>query len=490
MNPEEIVKRIRAAQIKRETRRHFFGEVFGTAGYGLGAAALAGLVGGEPRLSAQDMARSLGKHPFDFAPKAKSVIYLQQAGGVPHIDMWDYKPVLAQRDGQPVPESLIKGERFAFIRGVPNIANTPFTFQQHGRNGVYLCNLLPHLSKVVDDLAWVHSMHTTQFNHGPAQIFQMTGHQIPGRPAFGAWLSYGIGSEAKDMPAYVVLLSGMSNPDGGSACWGSGWLPTVHQGVPFQKRGDAINFVSNPEGMKKETRRRILDSVRDLNQEHLDSEGDPEIATRISQYELAYKMQASVPGLMDVMSEPASIREMYGYTPGQPSYANNCLLARRLVERGVRFVQLCHRYWDMHGVTYNEDIVNKTTAACFQTDQSTAALIQDLKQRGLLDTTLVIWASEFGRTPMRQPGPYFGRDHHPKGYTIWMAGGGVKPGTVYGETDEFGYHAVVNPVTPYDINATALYLLGIDHTKLTYKFAGRNFRLTDVEGTVIKELLA
>ena len=477
--------------IKQTTRRHFFQEVFGTAGFGIGAAALAGLLGSERDLSAQTLPQSLGKHPFDFAPKAKSVIYLQQAGGVPHIDMWDYKPVLAQRDGEPVPESLIKGERFAFLRGVPNLANTPFTFKQHGKNGLYLCNLLPNLATVVDDIAWVQGMHTTQFNHGPAQIFQMTGHQIPGRPAFGAWLSYGIGSEAKDLPAYVVLLSGMSNPDGGSACWSSGWLPTVHQGVPFQKRGDAINFVSNPEGMKKETRRRILDTVRDLNQEHLDVAGDPEITTRISQYELAYKMQASVPGLMDLDGEAAAIREMYGYTGrGTPSYANNCLLARRLVERGVRFVQLSHRYWDMHGVTYNEDIVNKTTAACAQTEKATAALIKDLKQRGMLDTTLVIWASEFGRTPMRQPGPYFGRDHHPKGYTVWIAGGGIKAGTIYGATDEFGYNAVDKPTTPYDINATALHLLGIDHTKLTYKFAGRNFRLTDVEGNVINELIA
>src|SRR5579862_2772493 len=265
MNPEEIIKRFQAAEVKRETRRHFFQEVFGTAGFGLGAAALAGLLGNSQRLSAQDVAvgsaiQSLGKHPFDFAPKAKSVIYLQQAGGVPHVDMWDYKPVLAERDGQPVPESLIKGERFAFIRGIPNLANTPFTFSQHGKSGVYLCNLLPHLATVVDDISWIKSMHTTQFNHGPAQIFQMTGHQIPGRAAFGAWLSYGIGSEAKDLPAYVVLLSGMSNPDGGSACWGSGWLPTVHQGVPFQKRGDPINFVSNPEGMKTQTRRATLDT--------------------------------------------------------------------------------------------------------------------------------------------------------------------------------------------------------------------------------------
>jgi hypothetical protein len=477
--------------IKTQTRRHFFQDVFGATGFGLGAAALAGILS-QPRAFAQTVAGSLGKHALDFAPKAKSVIYLQQAGGVPHIDIWDYKPTLQASDGQPTPGSLTKGERFAFIRtdrGAPKLAKSPFTFKPQGQMGIHLCNLVPHISKVVDNIAFVHSMHTTQFNHGPAQIYQMTGHQIPGRPAFGSWLSYGIGSEAKDLPAYVVLLSGASNPDGGSACWGSGWLPTVHQGVPFQKRGDPINFVSDPEGMKTETRRRSLDAIGELNQEHLAVAGDPEIETRISQFELAYKMQSSVPGLMDVDSEPQQIKDLYGYQKGTPSYANNALLARRLVERGVRFVQLCHRYWDMHGVSYNEDVYNKTPAACRQTDQATAALITDLKQRGLLDQTLIIYASEFGRTPMRQEGPYFGRDHHPKAYTVWMCGGGVKPGVRYGETDEFGYNAVVNPATPHDINATALYLLGIDHKKLTYNFMGRDFRLTDVEGNVIKELV-
>ena len=454
MIPEDIIGRLRAREVKKETRRHFFEEVFGSSGFGIGAAALAGLLGNEREAGAKSLPQIPGNRRLDFAPRAKSVIYLQQAGGAPHIDLWDYKPTLARRDGQPAPDSLIRGDRFAFIRGVPNLAKSPFPFQQHGNYGKYLCSLLPNLATVVDEIAWVQSMHTTQLNHGPAQIFQMTGHPTPDRPSLGAWLSYGIGSEAKSLPGYVVLLSGLSNPDCGTASWGSGGLPMVHQGVP------------------------------------LESGSDDEISTRVSQYERAYQMQTSAPGLMDVMSEPVSIREMYGCTPGQRSYANNALLARRLVERGVRFVQLSHRYWDMHGVTYNEDIVNKTTAACAQTDRPTAALIKDLKQRGMLDSTLVIWASEFGRTPMRQAAPYFGRDHHPKGYTVWMAGGGIKPGLLYGATDEFGYHAVDKPTTPHDINATALHLLGIDQTELSHRFADRKLRLTGVEGNVIQELLA
>jgi hypothetical protein len=467
------------------TRRHFFEQAFGkAAGFGIGSSALAAL------LSEKAIAQDGPNHILDFAPKAKSVIYLQQCGGPPHIDMFDYKPELAKRDGEPTPESLIKGERFAFITGTPKLQKSPFTFQRYGKSGATLCNLLPHLAKVVDDVTFVKSMYTTQFNHGPAQVFQMTGHQIPGRPSFGAWLSYGIGSESHELPAFVVLLSGAANPDGGSVCWECGFLPTVHQGVAFQKGGEPVNYVSNPEGMTPETRRRSLNLIGRLNHEHLSEVQDPEISTRIAAYEMAFKMQSSVPGLMEVASEPASIHELYGTTPGQSSFANNCLLARRLVERGVRFVQLCHRNWDMHGLNYNEDVINKAPLACRETDQGSAALIQDLKQRGLLDSTLVVWAGEFGRTPMRQPGPFLGRDHHPKGYTIWMAGGGVKPGISYGETDEFGYNAVVDRVSVHDLNATALHLLGIDHKKLTYRFQGRDFRLTDVAGEVIHKLIA
>jgi len=463
------------------TRRHFFEQAFGKAvGVGIGSSALASLL----------QAQGAPQHVLDFAPKAKHVIYLEQCGGPPHIDMFDFKPELIKRDGEPTPESLIKGERFAFITGTPKLQKSPFSFKQYGKSGATLCNLLPHLAEVVDDVAFVKSMYTTQFNHGPAQVFQMTGHQIPGRPSFGAWLSYGIGSESKELPAFVVLLSGAANPDGGSVCWECGFLPTVHQGVAFQKTGEPVNFVSNPEGMTAETRRRSLNMIGRLNQDHLETMQDPEISTRIAAYEMAYKMQTSVPGLMEIASEPASVHEMYGTTPGQSSFSNNCLLARRLVERGVRFVQLCHRNWDMHGLNYNEDVINKAPLACRETDQGSAGLIKDLKQRGLLESTLIIWAGEFGRTPMRQAGPFLGRDHHPKGYTIWMAGGGVKPGISFGQTDEFGYNAVVDRVSVHDLNATALHLLGIDHKKLTYRFQGRDFRLTDVEGEVVKPLLA
>jgi hypothetical protein len=342
----------------------------------------------------------------------------------------------------------------------------------------------------VDEVCFVKSMHTTQFNHGPAQIFQMTGHQIPGRPSFGSWLSYGIGSECKDLPGFVVLLSGSSNPDSGSVGWQAGFLPTSHQGVAFQKTAEPVNFVSNPTGMSAVTRRDSLDLIQPLNRTHLNSVQDPEISTRIAAYEMAYRMQTSVPDLLDVSKEPPAVHEMYGTTPGQSSYANNCLLARRLVERGVRFVQLCHENWDMHGTSFNADIINKAPLLCGQTDRASMALVKDLKQRGLLDSTLIIWAGEFGRTPMRQPGPFLGRDHHPKAYTIWMAGGGIKRGFSYGSTDELGYNVVADPVSVHDMNATALYLLGIDHKKLTYKFQGRDFRLTDVEGEVVLPVIA
>ena len=467
------------------TRRHFFGEALGqTAGLGIGAAALATL------FTDGALAQSGPLHAFDFAPKAKRVIYLQQCGGPPHVDLYDYKPELVKRSGEPMPDSLIKGDKFAFIKGVPNLQKSPFEFRRHGKSGMMLSSVLPHLGEVVDDVMFVKSMYTPQFNHSPAQILQMTGHQIPGRPSFGAWLSYGIGSESKDLPAYVVLLSGSSNPDGGSVCWEAGFIPTVHQGVPFQKNGDPINFVSNPAGMTSETRRGSLDLIGKLNQAHYDNLKDPEISTRIAAYELAYKMQTSVPDLMDIANEPKSIHEMYGTTPGQSSYANNCLLARRLVERGVRFVQVCHRNWDMHGTSFDSDVINMCTNACRETDQGSAALIQDLKQRGLLDSTLIIWSGEFGRTPMRQPGPFLGRDHNNKGYTAWMAGGGVKAGMVYGQTDDFGYQAMEHPVSSRDLNATALHLLGIDHKKLTYMFQGRNFRLSDIEGEVVNDLIA
>ena len=463
------------------TRRQFFQ----SAGLGIGSAALASILDGH--LQAQTYQ---GLH---FPAKAKRVIYLYMAGGPSQVDLFDHKPKLQEYDGQPIPDSFIKGERFAFIKGVPKLLGSPHTFKQYGQSGATISNLLPGLQSIADEVTFIKSMHTTQFNHSPAQIYLSTGFQIPGRPSFGSWLTYGIGSESKDLPAFVVLLSGSSQPDGGTACWSSGFLPTVHQGVPFRKQGDPILFVSDPPGMSTASQRRSLDLINGLNRTELADVNDPEIATRIAAYEMAYKMQTSVPDLQDLSKEPESVHKMYGTTPGQPSFANNCLLARRLVERGVRFVQLFHRDWDTHGANLNDDIVNKLPAVCRETDGPAAALVKDLKQRGLLDDTLIIWAGEFGRTPVNEGRggvKFLGRDHHPKAFTVWLAGGGVKPGQTIGSTDEIGYNIAENPVSVHDLNASALQLLGIDHKRLTYRFQGRDFRLTDVEGNVVRQLLA
>ena len=466
------------------TRRRFFGR---TAGLGIGSAALASM------LEAQTNPLHSAYTGLHFPAKAKRVIYLYMAGGPSQVDLFDHKPQLAKLDGQPIPDSFIQGERFAFIKGVPKILASPHTFQQYGQSGATISNLLPGLQTIADDVTFIKSMHTTQFNHSPAQIYLSTGFQIPGRPSFGSWLTYGIGSDSKDLPAFVVLLSGSSQPDGGTACWSSGFLPTMHQGVPFRKQGDPILFVSNPEGMSAATQRRSLDLINGLNRNELADVNDPEITTRIAAYEMAYKMQTSVPDLQDFSNEPDHIHKMYGTTPGQPSFANNCLLARRLVERGVRFVQLFHRDWDTHGANLNDDIVNKLPAVCRETDGPATALVKDLKQRGLLDDTLIVWAGEFGRTPVNEGRggvKFLGRDHHPKAFTVWLAGGGIKPGQTIGATDEIGYNVAENPVSVHDLHATAMQLLGIDHKRLTYRFQGRDFRLTDVEGNVVKQLLA
>ena len=428
-----------------------------------------------------------------FPAKCKNVIYLFMAGGPSQLDLFDYKPALTKFDGQPCPEELIKGERFAFIKGVPKLLGSPHHFAKIGQSGAELSVLLPHLAKIVDDVAIVRSLHTTQFNHAPAQIFMSTGHQIAGRASMGAWVTYGIGSESRDLPGFVVMLSGQNQPDGGRSCWGSGFLPSDYQGVEFRRSGDPVLFLSNPEGVTAETRRRSLDALSFLNSAHRADVGDPEIASRIGAYEMAYKMQTSVPELADISKEPANIQEMYGTTPGKASFANNCLLARRLVERGVRFVQLYHRGWDTHGASNNEDIVNKLARLCRDTDRASAALVTDLKQRGLLDSTMVVWGGEFGRTPMNEArggSKFLGRDHHARAFTMWLAGGGIKPGVTIGRTDDVGYNIVEDPVSVHDLHATALYLMGLDHKRLTYRFQGRDFRLTDVEGEVVKKLVA
>jgi Protein of unknown function (DUF1501) len=482
------------AFLQAATRRHFFRE----AGFGIGSLALLALL--DDRLFAESVGDAgghesdpLAVRPPHFAPRAKRIIYLFMAGAPSQVDLLDPKPKLQQHDGQPIPEEFVKGERFAFIKGTPRLLGSPYGFETVGESGAEVSSLLPHFKTIVDDVAIVRSVHTTQFNHAPAQIFMNTGHQIVGRPSLGSWLTYGLGSENKDLPGFVVLISGENNPDGGKSCWGSGFLPTVYQGVEFRNSGDPVLFLTDPPGVTREARRGSLDVLKALNERHLEEMGDPEILTRINAYELAYRMQSSVPELVDIAKEPAAVHAMYGTEPGRVSFANNCLLARRMLERGVRFVQLYHRGWDHHGTGTNDDIVNRLPKLCHETDQAAAALIKDLKQRGLLEETLVVWGGEFGRTPMnegRNNSKYLGRDHHPRAFTVWMAGGGIKPGTIVGRTDELGYNPVEDPVDVHDLHATILHLLGLDHRKLTYRFQGRDFRLTDVAGNVIGKLIA
>jgi hypothetical protein len=482
--------------IREMTRRTLFKQV----GYGIGGVALAnmfaemGIASEPPSPSGSSWGGGQGgevPRPH-FAPKAKNVIYLFMAGAPSQVDLFDPKPTLTKFNGQPCPEELLKGERFAFIRGTPKLLGSPFKFEKCGQSGQMVSEVLPHFKEIVDEVAIIRSMQTDQFNHAPAQIFMNTGFQVPGRPSLGSWLTYGLGSENKDLPGFVVLISGQNNPDGGKACWSSGFLPTVYQGVEFRSQGEPVLFVTDPDGVSREIRRDTLDAIRDLNRLNQKVALDPEIETRISQYELAYRMQSSVPELMDISKEPAAIHEMYGTEPGKKSFANNCLLARRLVERGTRFVQLYHRGWDTHGTNQGESIDGGLPRLCKEVDKAAAALIKDLKQRGLLDDTIVIWGGEFGRTPMNEArggSQFMGRDHHPRAFTMWMAGGGIKAGASIGETDELGYNVAKDPVHVHDLHATILHQLGLDHTRLTYKSQGRNFRLTDVKGEIIEGLV-
>jgi Protein of unknown function (DUF1501) len=481
--------------LRQVTRRHFFRET----GLGIGALALSSLINedlfGQSNQNIQTDAalKSMEPKPPHFTPRCKNVIYLFMAGGPSQLDLFDYKPKLQELNGQPIPESFTKGERFAFIKGVPRLLGSPHNFKRHGKCGAEISDLLAHTASVADEIAILRSIKTTQFNHAPAQIFINTGHQIIGRPSLGSWLTYGLGSENRDLPGFVVLLSGQGNPDGGRSCWGTGFLPTVYQGVEFRAKGEPVLYLTNPDGMSAETRRESLDTVRNLNQFHLGEVGDPEIETRIAAFEMAYRMQSSVPELTEISKEPRHIHEMYGTRPGEVSFANNCLLARRLVQRGVRFVQLYHRGWDTHGDVASNDIVSSLAYLCRETDRAAAALIKDLKNHGLLDTTLVVWGGEFGRTPIneeRKGSRFLGRDHHPRAFAMWMAGGGIKPGVTIGRTDELGYNVVEDAVDVHDLHATILHLLGLDHTRLTYRFQGRDYRLTDVHGNLIRKLIA
>ncbi len=467
------------------TRRHFFGR----AATGIGVTALASLF---ERAGLGAMLPGLPHFP----PRAKRVIYLHQSGGPSQLDMFDYKPGLRKFQGVDLPGSVRMGQRITGMTSGQStlpVASPIFEFKQHGQNGAWASELVPHMAKIVDDLTIIKTVNTDAINHDPAITFIQTGSQQPGRPSMGSWVSYGLGSENENMPSFVVLLSQAHaiNTDQPlfSRLWSSGFLPSKYQGVRFRSGADPVLYLSDPPGISRSTRRQMLDGIAALDKMRSEEFGDPEIETRIGQYEMAYRMQSSVPDLMDLSKEPDSVFEMYGPESRKPgTYAANCLLARRLAERNVRFVQLYHRGWDQHN-----DLPRDLALQCRGTDQPTAALITDLKQRGLLDDTLVIWGGEFGRTVYCQgklSQENYGRDHHGRCFTMWVAGGGMKRGQVIGETDEFGYNIVSDPVSVYDLQATIMHCLGVDHTRLTYKFQGRHFRLTDVHGEVFKKILA
>ena len=470
------------------TRRHFLR----TSGSGIGAAAL-GLMMGRSEGSFADTASDslpLGTH---FAPKAKRVIYIHMAGGPPQHELFDYKPEMVKWDGKPCPDELYKNERLAFIKGHPKVLAPQYKFAQHGKAGTWISELLPGLSTMADDITVIRSMHTDQFNHAPAQLLLHTGSPFLGRPSAGSWLTYGLGSENQNLPGFVVMVSGNKTPSAGKSVWGSGFLPSVHQGVQCRSKGDPVLYLSDPKGMDRSMRRKTLDAIAQMNELKAQEDGDPEIHTRIAQYELAFRMQMSVPEVMDIADEPEKVREAYGVTLGEGSFANNCLLARRLLEKGVRCVQLFDWGWDIHGVSNDTDLITQLPLKCKQTDKPITALLRDLKQRGLLDDTLVVWSGEFGRTAMneeRNGSKFLGRDHHPGAYSMWMAGGGIKQGATIGATDEFSYAVTETPIHVHDLQATMLHCMGINHLKLTYRFQGRDYRLTDVHGRVVPELLA
>ena len=445
-------------------------------GVGLGAVAL------RQMLEASDPLAPKQPH---HRPTAKNVIFLFMGGGPSHLEMFDHKPELAKHEGTLPPKGLLDGYRAAFIDPNSTLLGPKFEFSKHGESGAELSELIPHIASVADDIAIVKSLVTDAFNHAPAQVMMSTGTQQFGRPSMGAWTLYGLGSESRDLPGFVVFSSGQKGPSGGNSNWGSGFLPSMYQGVQFRTSGDPVLYLSNPRGVDRRLQRDSLDTLSRLNRKRLNDVGDPEIATRINSFEMAFRMQQSTPELMDLGQEPQHVLDMYGAEPGKPSFANNCILARRLIERGVRFVELFHESWDQHG-----DLIKGLRTNCRDTDQASAALVTDLKQRGLLDDTLVLWGGEFGRTPMVQGGTYDGRDHHPNAFTMWMAGGGIKPGITIGESDELGFNVVEDRVHVHDLHATILHLLGFDHTMLTYRFQGRDFRLTDVAGEVVGKLLA
>jgi hypothetical protein len=483
------------------TRRHFLQH----CATGLGAVALSSLLGCSVKNPAAANAASNGlvrdlTKPFlplapHFAPKAKSVIFLHMAGAPSQLELFDYKPTLHRLDGQDCPPSLLAGKKFAFIKGVPKMLGPQAQFKQYGQSGAWVSEHLPHFAQVVDEVSFLKAMRTDQFNHAPAQLLMQTGNARLGRPSMGAWVTYGLGSENENLPGFIVLLSGGKAPDAGKAGFGSGFLPSVYQGVECRQQGEPVLYVADPDGMSRDLRGQSIAAINAINQLHYEEMQDPETISRIAQYEMAYKMQVSVPDVMDISKEPPSVHALYGTAPGQASFANNCLLARRLVERGVRFVQLFDWGWDSHGNDPKNALDQGFGDLCRNIDQPVAALLQDLKMRGLLEETLVVWGAEFGRTPMQENREgkameFKGRDHHTEAFTVWLAGGGIKQGYTHGETDEIGYYGVSGRTDVFDLQATILHQLGLDHEKFTHAFQGRNFRLTDVHGKVIQPIIA
>jgi hypothetical protein len=484
MNPVAI------ENLRHLTRRHFLGQT----ACGLGSAALFSMLRQSFAGSFSPPANPLATRAPQFTGRAKRVIYLHLTGSPPHLDLFDYKPELVKRDGQDCPDAYLKGKRFAFTSGTPKLLGTRRKFGQYGKGGLWMSDAIPHLHSVADELCVIRSMTTDQFNHAPAELFVFTGSPRPGRPSIGAWVTYGLGTENQNLPGFVVLISSGVQPNGGRNSFGSGFLPSVFQGVQCRSKGDPVLYASDPPGIDRDVRRLSLDTLRDLNEMQSRELGHPETQTRIAQYELAFRMQVSVPEVMDITRESPDVLAAYGAKPGESSFANNCLLARRLVEQGVRYVQLFDWGWDFHGVSPAEDIRDGLTKKCATMDRPVAALLKDLRQRGLLDETLVVLGGEFGRTPFREgrtaKGDILGRDHFPDCYTMVVAGGGIKGGVAYGESDDLGFTVAENKVTVHDLQATLLHQLGFNHERLTYRFQGRDYRLTDVEGEIVREILA
>jgi len=477
-------------RLQRLTRRHFLAQ----SAHGLGAIALGSMLKESLSAASPPPSDPLATRMPHFAARAKRVIYLHLTGSPPHLDLFDYKPELVKHDGQDCPDAFLKGKRFAFTSGTPKLLGTRRTFSQHGQGGVWMSDAIPHLHSVADELCVIRSMTTDQFNHAPAELLVYTGSPRSGRPSIGSWVTYGLGTENQNLPGFVVLISSGVQPNGGKNSFGSGFLPSVYQGVQCRSKGDPVLYASDPAGIDRDVRRMSLDTLRELNETQFRELGHPETQTRIAQYELAYRMQLSVPEVMDISRESARTIETYGAKPGESSFANNCLLARRLVEQGVRYVQLFDWGWDFHGTNPSEDIRDGLTAKCATMDRPVAALLKDLRQRGLLDDTLVVLGGEFGRTPFREgrtaKGDILGRDHFPDCYTMVVAGGGVKGGTMYGQSDELGFSVAENKVDVHDLQATLLHQLGFNHERLTYRFQGRDYRLTDVHGKVVKAILS